>query len=235
MENIGRLLEITEVERNHELLLTVKNLRELGGSPFLCVIPIVFRSSPAEVIEGEHFVLVDLLKLIPSNSSQPTLAKEDQTKASARTLVRSARVSQPQSPRDAPRPTKKRKTRARQTKATDAGLEDFRDWTGVVDIEPVKEADMFSPAVEFAARKRKRSVTFEGADTPSSGEKRPRRSPSYEETQQDGAIVLVGSSDLASNDQPTLRVYLNEANIPLEGEVLDVSPLNVEEVGIGSP
>ena len=94
---------------------------------------------------------------------------------------------------------------------------------------------MFSLAVEFAARKRKRSVTFEGADTSSSGEKRPRRSPSYEETQQDGAIVLVGSSDLASNDQPALGVCLNEANIPLEGEVPEVSPLNVEEVGIGAP
>ena len=59
---------------------------------------------------------------------------------------------------------------------------------------------MFSLTVGFAALRRKRSVTLEGADTSSSGEKRPRRSPSDEEAQQDGAIVLLGSSDMASND-----------------------------------
>ena len=84
-----------EVERNHELLLTVKNLRELSGSPFPYTIPIVPRLSPTEVIEGEHFVLADLLKLVPSSSSQLTLAQEDQTEVVGRTLVRFAHVSQP--------------------------------------------------------------------------------------------------------------------------------------------
>ena len=69
MENIRRLLEITEVERNHELLLTVKNLRVLGTSPFPYIIFIVPRSLPAELNKGEHFVLVDLFKLNPSSSS----------------------------------------------------------------------------------------------------------------------------------------------------------------------
>ena len=59
-----------EAERNHELLLVMKNLRELGGRPFPYIIPIVPRSLPAEVIEGEHFVLVDLLKLVTGSSSQ---------------------------------------------------------------------------------------------------------------------------------------------------------------------
>ena len=68
MENIRRLLEITEAEHNHELLLTVKNLRELGGGPFPYIIPIFPRSLPFEVIEGEHFVIVDLLKLVSSDS-----------------------------------------------------------------------------------------------------------------------------------------------------------------------
>ena len=94
MENIRRLLEISEVERSHELLLIVKNLRELGGSPFSYIIPIVPRSLPAELIEGEHFVLADLLKLVPGSFSQPTPAQKDQTEAVARTLVRSAHVSQ---------------------------------------------------------------------------------------------------------------------------------------------
>ena len=37
--NISRLLEITERERN-ELLLSVKNLQELGSSPFPYIAPI---------------------------------------------------------------------------------------------------------------------------------------------------------------------------------------------------
>ena len=94
---------------------------------------------------------------------------------------------------------------------------------------------MFSFPAGFVARKRKRSMTLEGEDTFSSGEKRLRRSPSDEEAQQDGAIVLMGSPDLASNDQLALGVCLNEENIPLEWEVLVVSPSNVEEVGMGTP
>ena len=64
-----QLLEITEAERNHELLLMAKNLRELSGSPFPYIIPIVPRSLPTKVIEGEHFLLVNLLKLVPVSSS----------------------------------------------------------------------------------------------------------------------------------------------------------------------
>ena len=100
-----------EVERNHELLLTVKNLRELGGSPFPYIIPIVPRSSPAEVIEGEHFVLTDLLKLVPNSSSQEISSQEDQTEAAIKTLVSPARVARPQSPWFSSLPTKKSETR----------------------------------------------------------------------------------------------------------------------------
>ena len=93
---------------------------------------------------------------------------------------------------------------------------------------------MLSLTAGFAARKHKRSMTLEGADTSSSGEKQLRWSPSYEEAQQEGDIVLVGSPDLASNDQSALGVCLNKENMPLEGEVLIVSPSNVEEVGMGA-
>ena len=48
------------------------------------------------------------------------------------------------------------------------------------------------------------------------------------------AIVLVGSPDLAFNDQSTLGVCLNEANIPLEGEVPAARPPNAEEVRMGA-
>ena len=51
LENIRRLLEITEAEHNHELLLTVKNLRELGSSPFPYIILVVPRSLPTKLIK----------------------------------------------------------------------------------------------------------------------------------------------------------------------------------------
>ena len=43
LENIRLLLEIVEVERNHELLLTARNLRELATYAFPYIIPVVPR------------------------------------------------------------------------------------------------------------------------------------------------------------------------------------------------
>ena len=88
LENIRQLLEIMEAECYHELLLTAKNLRDLGSSLFPYIIPIVPRSLPAEDIKGEHFVLADLLKLVPSSSSQAVSAHEGQAGAAKETLVR---------------------------------------------------------------------------------------------------------------------------------------------------
>ena len=72
--NISRFLEITKRERN-ELLLSMKNLQELGSNPFPYIAP---RPLPREAVKGEHFVLVDLLKLIPGSSSQAGSAREPQ-------------------------------------------------------------------------------------------------------------------------------------------------------------
>ena len=59
----------------------------------------------------------------------------------------------------------------RQTKTIGAGLEDFVDWMGVVDNEPVEEEEMFSLAVGFAARMRKWFSILEGEATSIFGEK----------------------------------------------------------------
>ena len=67
---------VAEAERNHELLLSVKNLRELGASPFRYIVPVIPRSLPEELIKGENFVLADLLKLILGSSSQVGSAEE---------------------------------------------------------------------------------------------------------------------------------------------------------------
>ena len=67
--SISRLLEIIKRKRN-ELLLSMKNLKELGSSPFPFIAPVIPLPLPGEVVRGEYFVLGDLLKSIPSSSSQ---------------------------------------------------------------------------------------------------------------------------------------------------------------------
>ena len=74
LDSIRSLLEITKGERNHELLLSVKNLQQLGTSPFPYIVPVIPRPLPKELIKGEHFVLADLLKLILGSSSQAGFA-----------------------------------------------------------------------------------------------------------------------------------------------------------------
>ena len=150
--------------------------------------------------------------------------------AAARTLLRYARVTQPLSPRAAPRPVKKKESRERQTKIAGAGLEGFVDWARVVDSEPTEEEEMFSFATGLATRMRKWLMALEGEATSSFEKKLPRRSPSEEGAQEGCAIISVESPDLASHDQPTLGVYLNETDAPLDEGVPAVSPSNVEEV-----
>ena len=64
-KKIQKLLEISERERHHEILLMVKNLRELSCNPFPYTFPIIPHPLLAEVVEGEHYVIADLLTLVP--------------------------------------------------------------------------------------------------------------------------------------------------------------------------
>ena len=64
------------MEHNHELLLLVKNLQELGATPFPYIVHVLPRSLPTELVRGKHFVLTDLLKLIPGSSSQEESSPE---------------------------------------------------------------------------------------------------------------------------------------------------------------
>ena len=70
MNRISRLLKIKERECNHELLLSMKNLWELGASPFPYIVPVLPRPLPTDLVKGEDFVFTDLLKLISGGSSQ---------------------------------------------------------------------------------------------------------------------------------------------------------------------
>ena len=95
-------MEKIEAERNHELLLMVRNLGELAACAFPYIIPVVPLSLPIELIEGEHFVLVDLCKSSPGSSSRAIAAQEDPVEAATGASVRSVRIAQPQSPQPAP-------------------------------------------------------------------------------------------------------------------------------------
>ena len=52
----------------------MKNLQELGASPFPYIVPVLPHPLPAKLVKGEHFVLTDLLKLILGSSSQADYA-----------------------------------------------------------------------------------------------------------------------------------------------------------------
>ena len=150
--------------------------------------------------------------------------------------MRSAHVTQPESPRPAPQQAEKMKeTRARQTKTISTGLEGFIDWIGVVDSEPTKEEEMSSLAAGFVVQMHKWAMGLEGEATSSFGGKWSKQCLLYEGAQKNWAIVSVDSPHRASNDQPALGDCLNEASVSLEEEVSVVSPLNVEEVEEGAP
>ena len=87
-----RLLEISERERHHEILLTVKNLHELSRSPSPYIIPVIPCPLPTEIVEGEHYVIADLLNLALGSSSP---AKTSETEAVSQELVICTQPRQP--------------------------------------------------------------------------------------------------------------------------------------------
>ena len=91
-KKIQRLLEISEREWRHEILLTMNNLCELSHSPSPYIIPVIPRPLPIEIVMGEHYVIADLLKLALGSLSQ---AKNFETLAVGRELVISTQYRQP--------------------------------------------------------------------------------------------------------------------------------------------
>ena len=77
-KKIQKLLKISEWEQHHEILLTVRNLRELSRSPSPYIIPVIPCSIPTEIVEGEHYIIADLLNLAPGSSS-PAKTSETET------------------------------------------------------------------------------------------------------------------------------------------------------------
>ena len=96
---IQKLLEISEREWHHQILLTMKNLRELSHNPSPYTLPVIPHPLPTEEVEGEHYVIADLLTLIPG-SLFPAQASE--TEVGGRELAISLRPEQPSLAREDP-------------------------------------------------------------------------------------------------------------------------------------
>ena len=69
IEKIRRLLEIFELERHCRVLLTPENISVMRHNPAPYTLPVIPRSLPSQVVEGEHFVITDLRRLVYSSSS----------------------------------------------------------------------------------------------------------------------------------------------------------------------
>ena len=63
------MLEVSERERHYKVLLTSKNLADVRRNLAPYSLPIIPRPLPSEIVDGEHFVIVDLLRLISGGAS----------------------------------------------------------------------------------------------------------------------------------------------------------------------
>ena len=80
----------------------MRNLRELSRNPSPYILPVIPHPLPTEIEEGEHYVIVDLLNLAPSNLSP---AQTFETEVVGRELVISLRPEQPSLAREDSSPT----------------------------------------------------------------------------------------------------------------------------------
>ena len=69
IEKIRRLLEISERERHYQVLLTRDNISVVRNNPTSYTLPVIPRPLPSNVVEGEHFVLVDVRRLASGSAS----------------------------------------------------------------------------------------------------------------------------------------------------------------------
>ena len=70
-EKIRRLSEIFEQERHFKVLLNPDNISAVRCNPAPYNLPIIPRLLPSDVMEGEHFFIADLRRLV-SSSTRPS-------------------------------------------------------------------------------------------------------------------------------------------------------------------
>ena len=69
IEKICRLLEISERERHCRVLLTLENISVVRHNPAPYTLLIIPQPLPSQVVEGEHFVVTDLRRLVSGGAS----------------------------------------------------------------------------------------------------------------------------------------------------------------------
>ena len=77
-EKIRRLLEISEQERHFQVLLTRKNISAVRNHPVPYTLPVISRPLLSNVVDGEHFVIADVRRLVSggtSSSRNPVVAE----------------------------------------------------------------------------------------------------------------------------------------------------------------
>ena len=67
-EKIRRLSEISEKEWHYKVLLTPDNISAVMCNPAPYTLPVIRRLLPSKVVEGEHFVIADLRRLVLSSA-----------------------------------------------------------------------------------------------------------------------------------------------------------------------
>ena len=71
-EKIRRLSEISQQERHYKVLLTPDNISAMRCNPTPYILPVIPRPLPSGIVEGDHFVIADLQRLI-SSSARPSV------------------------------------------------------------------------------------------------------------------------------------------------------------------
>ena len=69
-DKIRRLSEIFEQEWHYKVLLTLDNISFVRRNPTPYTLPVIPPPLPSDIVEGEHFVIADLRRLI-SSSARP--------------------------------------------------------------------------------------------------------------------------------------------------------------------
>ena len=67
-EKIRRLSKIFEKEHHYKVLLTLDNISVVRRNPAPYTLPVIPRPLPSNIMEGEHFVIADLRRLISSSA-----------------------------------------------------------------------------------------------------------------------------------------------------------------------
>ena len=188
IEKIRRLLEIFERERHCWVLLTPENIYVVRHNLAPYTLPVIPRTLPSHIMEGEHFVVADLRRLVSgsaSSSKNPVIEASSRVQGSRGTSRSSASSSgdssssPPAGPErlllpaqvvgPTPRVVKvKWKRASKRQNALGSKGEDFVPWVptdteGPQDLEEEERKERMTGLFNrYAGRKRKRQVISSG-------------------------------------------------------------------------